>query len=90
MQYCATTYISHNYHSNHKILCFKKIVHTVKPLPGQFFIDHLELKLNASVHPYSICTDIFKHEIGIKIYIIIHSEMHNAIKVDLSQHPKSL
>ena len=27
----------HSYHSNHKILSFKKIVHTVKLLPGQIF-----------------------------------------------------
>ena len=31
----ATAYISHSYHSNHKILCAKEIVHTVKPLLGQ-------------------------------------------------------
>ena len=39
IKYCATTYVSHSYHSNPKMLCFKKIVHstTVKPQLGQSF-----------------------------------------------------
>ena len=35
IQCVATPYISHSYHSNHKNVSFKKIVHTVKQLPDQ-------------------------------------------------------
>ena len=35
IQYSATTYMWHSYHSNHNTLSLKKIVHTVKPLPGK-------------------------------------------------------
>ena len=35
-------YISYSYHSNYKILSFKKIVHTIKALPGQLFYGSLE------------------------------------------------
>ena len=44
IQYCVT-YISHCCHSNHKILNFKKKVHTIKPLPGQLCIGHYKLPL---------------------------------------------
>ena len=37
IQYCATPYISHSYHTNHKIMSSKKLVHTFKPLRGQLF-----------------------------------------------------
>ena len=35
IQYLATTYMSHSYHSNHKMLYFVKSSSMLKPLPGE-------------------------------------------------------